>query len=87
MTSATKQKVNTNSTEFEEGVEAGLNSDEDSKNWKAGNALGNELKEGDQIKTPIQKNPFKYPTTPLFLSDTGDEHEGIAQDEKDETGE
>lgn len=40
-----KQKVDTNSTEFNQGVEAGLNSEEDTKNWKAGNELGRELKE------------------------------------------
>lgn len=40
-----KQKVDTTSTEFKQGVEAGLNSEEDTKNWKAGNELGQELKE------------------------------------------
>lgn len=40
-----EEKVNTNSTEFRQGVEAGLNSEEDTKNWKAGNDLGHELKE------------------------------------------
>ena len=37
--------VNANSVEFKQGVEAGLNSEEDTKNWKAGNELGQELKE------------------------------------------
>ena len=40
-----KQKVDANSSEFKQGVEAGLNSEEDTKNWKAGNELGRELKE------------------------------------------
>ena len=34
-----KQQVDTSSAEFKEGVEAGLNSTEDTKNWKAGNEL------------------------------------------------
>ena len=40
-----KEDVNANSAEFKQGVEAGLNSEEDTKNWKAGNELGQELKE------------------------------------------
>lgn len=40
-----KQKVDATSAEFKQGVEAGLNSEEDTKNWKAGNELGRELKE------------------------------------------
>jgi hypothetical protein len=40
-----KENVNANSAEFKRGVEAGLNSEEDTKNWKAGNELGRELKE------------------------------------------
>ena len=40
-----KQTVDATSTEFKQGVEAGLNSEEDTKNWKAGNELGRELKE------------------------------------------
>ena len=38
-------KVDVSSIEFKQGVEAGLNSEEDTKNWKAGNELGQELKE------------------------------------------
>lgn len=45
MSEVEKQKVDTDSTEFKQGVEAGLNSEEDTKNWKAGNELGRELKE------------------------------------------
>ena len=38
-----KQHVDTNSADFKQGVEAGLNSAKDSKNWQAGNKLGQEL--------------------------------------------
>lgn len=40
-----KDNVDVKSAEFRQGVEAGLNSEEDTKNWKAGNELGRELKE------------------------------------------
>ena len=40
-----EEKVNVSSVEFKQGVEAGLNSEEATKNWKAGNELGQELKE------------------------------------------
>ena len=45
-----EKNVNASSVEFKQGVEAGLNSEEDTKNWKAGNELGQELKEegGDE---------------------------------------
>ena len=43
--SEVEETVNTNSVEFKQGVEAGLNSEEDTKNWKAGNELGRELRE------------------------------------------
>lgn len=45
-----EKNVNASSAEFKQGVEAGLNSEEDSKNWKAGNELGRELKE-EQAET------------------------------------
>jgi hypothetical protein len=47
-----KQKVDTDSAEFNEGVEAGLNSAEDTKNWQAGNALGQALKEEGETTKP-----------------------------------
>jgi hypothetical protein len=81
-----KQNVDTNSTEFNEGVEAGLNSAEDTKNWKAGNALGQALKEGEP-KEQIDVTPVAESSTPLFLRDGPDGRMGNAQDEKDETGE
>ena len=49
------QNVDTNSTEFNEGVEAGLNSPEDTKNWKAGNALGEALKEDGEKKAAAEE--------------------------------
>ena len=52
-----KQHVDTNSTEFTEGVEAGLNSAEDTKNWKAGNELGQELREECQTAAPVVARP------------------------------
>jgi hypothetical protein len=45
-----EKKVNVKSVEFKQGVEAGLNSEEDTKNWKAGNELGRELKEEGEDK-------------------------------------
>jgi hypothetical protein len=45
MSEITEQKVDVKSVEFKQGVEAGLNSEEDTKNWKAGNELGQELRE------------------------------------------
>jgi hypothetical protein len=47
-----EMKVDASSTEFKQGVEAGLNSEEDTKNWKAGNELGRELKEEDETTEP-----------------------------------
>ncbi len=51
-----EKKVNTNSAEFKQGVEAGLNSEEDTKNWKAGNELGRELKEEGETTEPVSGN-------------------------------
>jgi hypothetical protein len=44
--------VDATSAEFKQGVEAGLNSEEDTKNWKAGNELGRELREEVEAKAP-----------------------------------
>ena len=51
-----EKQVNANSAEFEQGVEAGLNSEEDTKNWKAGNELGQELKEEGETAEPARGN-------------------------------
>ena len=49
--------VDATSAEFNQGVEAGLNSEEDTKNWKAGNELGRELKEEGETQAPVYARP------------------------------
>ena len=84
MSENVSQHVDTSSPEFAEGVETGLNSTKGTKNWQAGNMLGQELKhEHEQTSTvsegPLKKNPYL-----LFTKD----HLGSSdQDEKDETEE
>ncbi|MDT5269625.1 MAG: hypothetical protein QOH49_1811 [Acidobacteriota bacterium] len=51
-----EKRVNVSSVEFKQGVEAGLNSEEDTKNWKAGNELGRELKEEGETTEPAHDN-------------------------------
>jgi hypothetical protein len=82
-----KQPVDTSSAKFKEGVEAGLNSTEDTKNWEAGNELGQELKDEGEKKEPVSESLFKESSTPLFMSDSPEGIQGNAQDEKDETEE
>lgn len=82
-----EQHVDTNSSEFKQGVEAGLNAGQDMKNWKAGNELGIELKEEGEDDEPVSKSPLKEPSTPLFMRDSSEGNKGNAQDEKDETEE
>ena len=82
-----KRPVDTNAAAFNEGVEAGLNSAADTKNWQAGNALGQALKDESEKKAPVSENRFKEYSTPLFLRDSPEGHQGNAQDEKDETAE
>ena len=82
-----KQHVDTNSADFKQGVEAGLNSAEDTKNWQAGNELGQELKNEVENKQPVPESPLKEPSPPLFLSDRSEGKKGDPQDEKDETEE
>jgi hypothetical protein len=82
-----EQHVDTNSAEFKQGVEAGLNVGQDMKNWKAGNELGLELKEEVEDDEPVSKSLAKEFSTPLFMSDSPDGDKGNAQDEKDETEE
>ena len=79
-----KQHVDTNSAEFKQGVEAGLNVGKDLKNWKASNKLGLELKEDDE---PVSKSLFKECSPPLFISDSPEGNKGNDQDEKDATEE
>jgi hypothetical protein len=82
-----KQHVDTSSAEFKDGVEAGLNSTEDRKNWQAGIELGQELKDEGENREPVTEILFKEPSTPLFIRDSQGGNEGNAQDEKDETEE
>jgi hypothetical protein len=82
-----KSQVDTNSSEFNQGVEAGLNSEEDTKNWKAGNELGQELKEESDTQKPSGKLTHREYSDPLFLQANPEGQKGNAQDEKDETAE
>jgi hypothetical protein len=82
-----KQHVDTSSADFKQGVEAGLNSEEDTKNWQAGNELGQELKNELENKDPLAETLFKEPSTPLFMSDSSEGKKGNPQDEKDESEE
>lgn len=77
--------VNTNSLKFKQGVEAGLNSTEDTKNWQAGNELGQELKDADTA--PENGGAFRKYSSPLFMEDSPGGDQGNAQDEKNETEE
>ncbi len=86
MSDVIKQDVNTKSVKFEEGVEAGLNSCEDTKNWKAGNELGQELKDEDNTEE-ISEMLLLDASVPLFLRDAASGDQRNDQDEKDETEE
>ena len=52
-----EEDVDATSAEFKHGVEAGLNSEENTKNWKAGNELGRELREEGQVTAPVYVRP------------------------------
>jgi len=82
-----KQRVDTNSTEFDEGVEARLSSAEDANNLQAGNELGQALKDEVKMERPVDENLFKESTIPVFMRDSSEGYHGNAQDEKDEVGE
>lgn len=86
MSEELKQNVDSDSAEFKQGVEAGLNSQEDTKNWKAGNELGQELK-SVETEEPVSETLSSQSSDPLFLSDSLEGKQGDAQDEKDATGE
>ena len=58
-----KQKVGADAAEPERGAEAGLNSAEDTKNWKAGNELGRELREEGETKGPVYGSLNSKPPT------------------------
>jgi len=82
-----KQHADTNSADFKQGMEAGLNSAEDTKNWQAGNELGQELKNEVENKMRVPQSLFKEPSPPLFMRDSPEGKKGNPQDEKDETEE
>ena len=71
--------VDPSSTKFNEGVEAGLNSSEDTTNWQAGNELGRNLKDDDE-------KPPKNAGVPLFMRNSRIK-KSSDQDEKDESAE
>ena len=77
--------VNTRSSEFKEGVEAGLNCPEDTKNWIAGNDLGQAL--ADETGTHKPASEISSARTPLFMRSSPERARGNAQDEKDVTEE
>ncbi len=85
MIEETPLHVNTKSTEFKEGVEAGLNSPEDTNNWIAGNDLGQALKDEPENKTPA--GVINNSNAPLFMRSSPELPRGNAQDEKDGTEE
>jgi hypothetical protein len=87
MNEARKQQVDTNSVEFNEGVEAGLNSEENTNNWKAGNELGQALKDEGENKALADESPEKEHPPALFMKDSPEGNKGNAQDEKDGTEE
>lgn len=87
MSEEIKQHVDTSSAEFKQGVEAGLNSTEGTKNWQAGIELGQELKYEGENREPVAEILAKEFSTPLFIKDRQGGNEGNAQDEKDETEE
>lgn len=87
MSRDSRPKVDTNSVSFEAGVEAGLSSPLDTKNWQAGNELGQELKSEGDNKDLVSEGTRKKPPTPLFMRTSSGGNEGNAQDEKDGTEE
>jgi hypothetical protein len=78
------QNVDSSSTKFNEGVEAGLNSSEDTRNWQAGNELGQDLR--DDNENTRSKDLLKKDGVPLFMRNSGIK-KSSDQDEKDESAE
>ena len=86
MSEGIKQHVDTSSAEFKQGVEAGLNPTDDTKNWQAGIELGQELNGEGENTQPVAEIVLKESSTPLFIRDSQG-NDGSMQDEKDETEE
>jgi hypothetical protein len=87
MSDNTQPDVDPNSIEFKEGVEAGLNSQEDTNTTQAGNELGQELKIQGEKKGPVSEGPGDESSTPLFTSPGPRDKKESLQDEKDGTDE
>ena len=87
MSEDVKQSVNTNSVAFKGGIQSGLNAAEETKNWEAGNELGQEPKAKVEIEAPVDKERFRIASVPLFMRDSRDGNKRNAQDEKDEMAE
>lgn len=87
MSESAKQDVDTTSIKFKQGVEAGLNSTEDTTNWQAGNELGQELKDESVRKEAAPEDSNIESATPLFMRTSALTDKGNAQDEKDESEE
>ena len=82
-----KRHVDTDSDEFNEGVEAGLNSREDTNNWKAGNELGQALRDEGESRAPAVGGLSQESPAPLFMVNSPEGSQGNPQDEKDEAEE
>lgn len=87
MSEEMQQPVDASSAEFKKGVDAGLNAKEQTKNWKAGNELGEELKVGDETKEPVRKDVSSESSKLRSTDNTSEGNKGNLQDEKDETEE
>ena len=85
MNEEVRREVNTNSAEFKEEVEAGLNSTEDTQNWQAGNDLGQALKDETGEMLPVIESG--EPAVPVFMRSSPERNQGNPQDEKDESAE
>lgn len=87
MSEGKQKRVDANSAEFKQGVEAGLNSEENTKNWKAGNELGRELRAEGKTEGPVFGHSNSESPSPLFMRNSSEGLKGIAPDEKGRTGE
>ena len=87
MSENARPNVDSNSAEFEAGVEAGLNSTTEDTNWQAGEKLGQELQRESVNEVPAVANLWQEPSIPLFLQSSREGNQEDAQDEKDETAE
>ena len=80
-----KQNVDASFAEFEEGVEAGVNSRQNSRDSQADHER--ELKDQAAHKGSVSESLVKEPPIPLFMRYTPGGNKGNAQDEKDEAAE